>query len=417
MSKKNLKVEVSKILDMVKDTGIVPIVTGAKGHEMINKAIEEEFMKKVAMMGGGDLIEEPPVERWRKDLGFTGGGSDKVYQVWITEEPGGFFNINTAYGRRGTSLNYSVKTSKNKLENAIKSAETIIAQKLRKGYKVEHTSTGGTAEASSISVPEKKTIEHLPQLLNPQKDEAKLEVLLDNPDWVMMPKHDGKRRIFEKKDSEVTPANRKGEVVALDNSMLDAVKKFPMDHVVLDGEDMGDTFICFDMIIYGVPLSARIEILKNAFKEISRMKKITLTEMWFTAEDKRKAFKELKEKGQEGVVFRKLSSLYTAGRPASGGEAIKFKFVETASFIVTSIHPEKESIGIGLFNDAFEMTEVGNATVYANIDKPKVGDIVEVEYLYAFREGSVFQPVLLGTRDDITAADCTTNQLKYKKES
>ena len=78
MSKKNIiKTKLSEILDMMKDTAMMPIVTGAKSHEMINKAIEEELMKKVAMMGGADPIEEPPVERWRKDLGFTGGGSDK----------------------------------------------------------------------------------------------------------------------------------------------------------------------------------------------------------------------------------------------------------------------------------------------------------------------------------------------------
>ena len=39
-------------------------------------------------------------------------------------------------------------------------------------------------------------------------------------------------------------------------------------------------------------------------------------------------------------------------------------------------------------------------------------------YLYAFKEsGCIYQPVYLGTRDDIPAEECTTTQLKYKAES
>ncbi len=42
---------------------------------------------------------------------------------------------------------------------------------------------------------------------------------------------------------------------------------------------------------------------------------------------------------------------------------------------------------------------------------------MECRYLYAFREsGSIYQPVYLGPRDDIRAAECTTAQLKYKAE-
>ena len=43
--------------------------------------------------------------------------------------------------------------------------------------------------------------------------------------------------------------------------------------------------------------------------------------------------------------------------------------------------------------------------------------VVEVRYLYAFREsGSIYQPVYRGERSDIPADDCTVDQLKYKPE-
>ena len=42
---------------------------------------------------------------------------------------------------------------------------------------------------------------------------------------------------------------------------------------------------------------------------------------------------------------------------------------------------------------------------------------MEVRYLYAMPgSGSLFQPVYLGARDDITAAECTRDQLKFRKE-
>ena len=45
-----------------------------------------------------------------------------------------------------------------------------------------------------------------------------------------------------------------------------------------------------------------------------------------------------------------------------------------------------------------------------------VSELARNIYLYAFKGGSVYQPVLLGTRDDLTPADCTMKQLKYKKD-
>jgi bifunctional non-homologous end joining protein LigD len=92
---------------------------------------------------------------------------------------------------------------------------------------------------------------------------------------------------------------------------------------------------------------------------------------------------------------------------------LKFKFVETASFIVTARN-EKRSVTLCLF-DGDELAHAGNVTNPPNHAVPAVGEVVEVRYLYAFREsGSIYQPVYLGKRCDIPQADCTTDQLKYK---
>ena len=58
-----------------------------------------------------------------------------------------------------------------------------------------------------------------------------------------------------------------------------------------------------------------------------------------------------------------------------------------------------------------------NSTIPPNQQIPGNGHIVECRYLYAFKEsGSIYQPVYLGERDDITAEECTTAQLKYRAE-
>ena len=62
------------------------------------------------------------------------------------------------------------------------------------------------------------------------------------------------------------------------------------------------------------------------------------------------------------------------------------------------------------------MVPVGNVTIPPNQTVPNVGEIVEVEYLYAYLGGSLYQPVYRGKRRDLDISACTTRQLKYKPE-
>ena len=61
------------------------------------------------------------------------------------------------------------------------------------------------------------------------------------------------------------------------------------------------------------------------------------------------------------------------------------------------------------------MAMSGNVSIPPNHAVPEAGSVVEVRYLYAFRDsGALFQPVYLGARDDIAPEECTVDQLKYK---
>ncbi|MEI6235740.1 MAG: DNA ligase, partial [Planctomycetota bacterium] len=123
-----------------------------------------------------------------------------------------------------------------------------------------------------------------------------------------------------------------------------------------------------------------------------------------------------KQANAEGVVFKRADAPYTPGRPTSGGTQLKFKFVTTGSFFVAGANAGKRSVGLEALNDAGKSVFVGNVTVPANHTMPEVGSVVDVRFLYAFREGCLFQPVMLGVRDDLDLKDCVTAQLKYKPE-
>ena len=101
---------------------------------------------------------------------------------------------------------------------------------------------------------------------------------------------------------------------------------------------------------------------------------------------------------------------------------MKFKFTESASCCVFSVNSDKRSVRIGLLeirDDPIKgqgMVPVGNVTIPPNHAIPNVGEIVEVEYLYAYPGGSLYQPVYRGKRSDLDVSACTTRQLKYKQE-
>jgi bifunctional non-homologous end joining protein LigD len=126
-------------------------------------------------------------------------------------------------------------------------------------------------------------------------------------------------------------------------------------------------------------------------------------------------YEELRLTGAEGVVFKDINAPYTPGRPNSGGPQLKFKFVETASFIVGPANPGRRSVALELVDGGGQRVPAGNVTIPSNHDIPQMGTVAEVRYLHAFAQsGAIYQPVYLGPRDDIPAGDCTVDQLKFK---
>jgi len=92
---------------------------------------------------------------------------------------------------------------------------------------------------------------------------------------------------------------------------------------------------------------------------------------------------------------------------------VKLKFYATESFIVSGING-KRSVSLKLIDSD---SACGKVTIPANHPVPRVGAVVEVRYLYAFREsGCLYQSVYLQRCDDTDPSDCRTSQLKFRAQ-
>jgi bifunctional non-homologous end joining protein LigD len=353
-------------------------------------------------------------------LYFQEGTSDKEYHVSIEECDKGFV-VNFAYGRRSSTLTTGTKTQEPvSIEAAQKIFDKLVKEKMAKGYMPDASCsptemTHQTNEKSGIYC----------QLLN-TIDESQVERYINDDRFLAQEKKDGERRMLnldgQAGSFKLDSINKLGFSAGYP-SLFRALEKSSKVDFLLDGELVSDTLFAFDLLHFnGVDLTSRSAVDRLAILEknfgmiangISQIKPVYTA---YTREEKLALLVSLKDRNAEGIVFKLKAGTYKIGRPASGGDNLKFKFYETASFIVHVIN-DKRSVAIGLFDTDGSFMSAGNVTIPANHDVPKVGDVVEVRYLYAYKQsGSVFQPVYLGKRNDVAQHECETTQLKYKAE-
>ncbi len=349
-------------------------------------------------------------------LHFREGNSDKEYHAAI-EPSGEGYIVTFAYGRRGNTLTTGTKTTHPvSLAAATKAFHKLVSSKLAKGYQYASASAGGFAPYAQYGN-EGRDSGIRCQLLNPI-DLSDVSRLLRDNRHCLQEKHDGRRLLVRKQGDEITGINRRGLIVTIPHAIRDAVEEIPHD-VLIDGEAVGDTLHAFDLLeVDGNCMRSRrfIERFASLMMVIPPgQNALRWTSTTVAAIDKIHTFEELKATGCEGVVFKDMDAPYTPGRPNSGGPQLKYKFVESASFIVTG-HNSQRSVMLGLY-DGSNLVAAGNVTIPPNHGIPAKGDVVEVRYLYAFREsGSIYQPIYLGKRLDIPENECVVEQLKYKTE-
>ncbi|ORE47636.1 hypothetical protein BKN49_05410 [Pseudomonas aeruginosa] len=352
----------------------------------------------------------------------TEGGSNKEYEIHLIAEGDGYV-LHTYHGARGKSLKLTVKTKAPvSYEVAKKAYDRAYKERLAKHYKPSDADSDMSAPAGRELV----ATSMMPQLLNPI-EECDVDQYLESPDWIAQEKHDGDRRGFELASGSVISANRKGFSVAYPQSVPDAILRGCTQYLPLtvDGELIGTDYVIFDVRVYqGVnvehmPLIERIGLLDrlDTGLVLEGITNVRVVRTAVTTEAKRTLLARMKEQRREGVVFKRVDAPYVPGKPNSGGTQLKFPFRKNATGIVISHHATKASVGIGMLDEQGNVIPVGNCTIPPNKSTPPVGGLVDIQYLYAYQGGSLFQPVYLRERDDVSREECTLSRLHFKAES
>jgi bifunctional non-homologous end joining protein LigD len=346
-------------------------------------------------------------------LYYREGSSDKVYQAGIGQA-GDRFVVNFAYGRRGSTLNTGTKTNVPvEFDDAKRIFDKLVKEKQAKGYSAGENGTPYQQPENA-----ERFTGILPQLLNPI-EEAEVDRLLHDDDYCAQEKHDGKHILIHKQESQIDGINKKGLVVGLPVTVLEDIRNLPGTFIP-DGESVGDVFHAFDLLVLNgedirpLPYRERLVSLMNLLAS-SQHRFIKYTETAFTTKQKMALLKRLKAQNREGIVFKRLDAPYVAGKPNSGGSQLKNKFYATLSAVVSKINVQR-SVEVRLLN-CEGWIPCGNVTIPANHQIPKVGQVIEIRYLYGHKESNaLYQPTYLGPRDDVDVSECVMSQIKYKPE-
>ena len=359
----------------------------------------------------------------RISLYFAEGSSDKEYHAEIIEVAGGNV-VNFRYGRRGGALTAGTKTATPvDFKEAQRIYEKLVKEKTAKGYTPDESGAAyqGTPQANLKS-------DFVPQLLNPVSEHEALGLMF-NSHWAAQEKMDGERRAAHAEIGTVAGMNRRGLIVPLPQSIADELQALADRYGALrvDGEIIGEVLHVFDLHmhqgerVHDRPWLERMRLAEGLLAGCRHIKPVPAA---ITTEQKRALWNQVLAAKGEGIVFKRLNGPVTAGRPNSGGDWLKFKFIESASCCVMAVNSGRRSVQIGVleFNirpdidQAQHLIPVGNVTIPPNHDVPDAGDIVEVQYLYAYRGGSLYQPVYRGRRSDLSLSACNISQLKFKPE-
>jgi bifunctional non-homologous end joining protein LigD len=349
----------------------------------------------------------------RITLYYREGSSDKVYQTAIEPAEDGFV-VTFAYGRRGSTLMTGTKTSSPvDYDTAQKIFTKLVNEKKAKGY------TEGE-DGTPYQHTDKQVSGILPQLLN-AVEEAEVGALLRDDNYCAQEKFDGRHLLTRKQDEHIEGINKKGLIVGLPQTVSNELRTMSGSFIP-DGESIGDDYHVFDLLelngenlrplAYRERFSQLADLLLLSGSEYNH---IRLVETAFKTRQKTELWERLRRENREGIVFKRLDAPYTPGKPNRGGPQLKFKFVATLSAIVVKINIQR-SVEVCLLRGR-SLVSCGNVTIPANHQVPPVGAVVEVRYLYAYRDSlALYQPVYLGLRDDVDPGECLVSQLKFKAE-
>jgi len=341
------------------------------------------------------------------------GGSDKVYSLQITEVEGGY-NLIFANARRGAALKPKLKNANGpiSLEMANKMFDQCVKEKKspRKGYSENEDDVNALLCSDHA---ERDSGIRL-QLLNPIDEKLAMTLCFDK-DWVAQQKHDGERRPILVNDQKIEGINKYGQYTGLVSEIKNGIDNSVQ--MLVDGEDMNTHITAFDLMAYDGEDMRQLGFMVR-YKKLCQIAihspALRVSHVAVTTNEKLALINRIREANGEGIVFKRANAKYIDGKPDKGGDQLKFKLYDEASVLVTKINI-KRSVGISVFDGNKQLVSIGNVAIPQNSEIPELGDVL-VKYLYAYPQGSLYQPIYYRPRKDQRQEECRQSQLKYKPE-
>lgn len=258
-----------------------------------------------------------------------------------------------------------------------------------------------------------------PMLATPGGENAHL--LCDNDDWYASVKMDGHRLIVEMEGQHINFLSRTGKPLPVTDELWTAfnfLTAVSLDgrRIVLDGEYMPKEgrYYVFDLpeltgfVGIDTPLEQRLALIPTLLADAPDC--IEVLPYWTTTKDKTDAVHRIKNRGGEGLVFKKRGSKYQPNRRSKAW--VKLKFVHDVDCVIVDANRNGKTNWALAVNDGKKWVEVGEVSgLTGDKDLLQIGDVVKVTCLYASEDNRLVQPVSPKKRDDKTPLECTLDQL------
>lgn len=262
-----------------------------------------------------------------------------------------------------------------------------------------------------------KILPTLAQDVGSNKEALKL-LSSEGDTWRAEQKFDGVRLLIHVHNGSVIGINRKGVVCNIPPKVAEGFV-WQAGEWCWDGELVGSKYIVFDMpralneVTPDMPLAYRRQLLESIWPSLDMPDCVVLARSAASPEDRLRLAQSVRDGSGEGIMLKNSDAPYGAGKRTS--DFRKWKWIKSVDCIVLALGIEgKQNMSIGMLDtDTGEIVEVATCTALAG-DGPKVqvGDVVEVQCLYASKDNRLYQPTLPRIRLDKDPDECHLSQLE-----
>ena len=186
--------------------------------------------------------------------------------------------------------------------------------------------------------------------------------------------------------------------------------------VTIDGEMLDGKWYVFDMTVAGsegLPWETRMEMAESWVKSMNDagIDQIVALPTARTPAEKKALFDAIKASGGEGVMMKRRDAAYKFGQRTD--QILKAKITSTADVVVMERNVDgKENAVVGVYRNG-KLERVANVPTQGK-GNPQVGDVLEVEYLWAHPGTKLLtQARIKKARPDKDPLTATDTQFRY----